>query len=151
MKVDFSKVDLKDIDKFEERALEAFDTLMNRDGEGNDFLGWIDRPVDYDKDEFERIKKAGRPDDGSPCFHCCISVANRKPDGWLFMLISSRCAYFTVCLLHGDEEVVFLSFLQEEVLPVYEVFRRNLLVESRELLLVEAYAAAFDQLAHLAL
>ena len=60
MKVDFSKVDLKDIDKFEERALEAFDTLMNRDGEGNDFLGWIDRPVDYDKDEFERIKKASQ-------------------------------------------------------------------------------------------
>ena len=60
MKVDFSKVDLKDIDKFEERALEAFDTLMNRDGEGNDFLGWIDRPVDYDKDEFERIKKASK-------------------------------------------------------------------------------------------
>ena len=58
MKVDFSNVVLNDIDKYEEKALEAFDTLMNKDGEGNDFLGWIDRPVDYDKDEFERIKKA---------------------------------------------------------------------------------------------
>ena len=58
MKVDFSNVILNDIDKYEEKALEAFDTLMNKDGEGNDFLGWIDRPVDYDKDEFERIKKA---------------------------------------------------------------------------------------------
>lgn len=27
-------------------------------GAGNDFLGWIDLPVNYDKDEFERIKKA---------------------------------------------------------------------------------------------
>lgn len=60
MKVDFSNVNLKKIENYEKRALEAFDTLMKRDGEGNDFLGWIDRPVDYDKDEFERIKKASQ-------------------------------------------------------------------------------------------
>lgn len=58
MKLDFSNVNLDNIGKYEERALTAFDTLMNKDGAGNDFLGWIDRPVDYDKDEFERIKKA---------------------------------------------------------------------------------------------
>lgn len=58
MKVNFSNVNLENIDKYEEKALTAFDTLMGRNGEGNDFLGWIDRPVDYDKDEFERIKKA---------------------------------------------------------------------------------------------
>ena len=32
--------------------------LLSREGEGNDFLGWIDLPVDYDKEEFERIQKA---------------------------------------------------------------------------------------------
>ena len=32
--------------------------LLNRTGEGNDFLGWIDLPVNYDKEEFSRIKKA---------------------------------------------------------------------------------------------
>ena len=58
MKLDFSNINLDKLDKYEERALAAFDTLMNKDGAGNDFLGWIDRPVDYDKDEFERIKKA---------------------------------------------------------------------------------------------
>ncbi|MDE7230874.1 MAG: glucose-6-phosphate isomerase [Oscillospiraceae bacterium] len=36
----------------------AHDTLVSRKGPGNDFLGWINLPVDYDKDEFERIKKA---------------------------------------------------------------------------------------------
>lgn len=60
MKVDFSNVNLGKIENYEKRALKAFDTLMKRDGEGNDFLGWIDRPVDYDKDEFERIKKASQ-------------------------------------------------------------------------------------------
>ena len=36
----------------------AHDTLHNGTGLGNDFLGWRDLPVDYDKDEFARIKKA---------------------------------------------------------------------------------------------
>ena len=31
---------------------------MSKQGAGNDYLGWIDLPVDYDKDEFARIKKA---------------------------------------------------------------------------------------------
>lgn len=36
----------------------AYKTLMDRSGAGNDFLGWIDLPVDYDKEEFARIKVA---------------------------------------------------------------------------------------------
>ena len=36
----------------------AHKTLTERNGLGNDFLGWIDLPVDYDKEEFARIKAA---------------------------------------------------------------------------------------------
>ena len=36
----------------------AHDQLVNRNGLGSDFLGWIDLPVDYDKEEFARIKQA---------------------------------------------------------------------------------------------
>ncbi len=32
--------------------------LEDRSGDGNDFLGWLDLPVNYDKDEFARIKAA---------------------------------------------------------------------------------------------
>ena len=32
--------------------------LVAKSGAGNDFLGWIDLPVDYDKEEFARIQKA---------------------------------------------------------------------------------------------
>ena len=39
-------------------AEEAKKTLVEKSGEGNDFLGWVDLPVDYDKEEFARIKKA---------------------------------------------------------------------------------------------
>ena len=36
----------------------AHDTLCAKNGPGSDFLGWVDLPVDYDKDEFARIEKA---------------------------------------------------------------------------------------------
>ena len=32
--------------------------LREGTGAGNDFRGWLDLPVDYDKDEFARIKAA---------------------------------------------------------------------------------------------
>ena len=39
-------------------AQDAKKVLVEKTGDGNDFLGWIDLPVDYDKEEFARIKKA---------------------------------------------------------------------------------------------
>lgn len=38
----------------------AKNKLLSRSGEGSSFLGWIDLPVDYDKTEFRRIKKAAK-------------------------------------------------------------------------------------------
>lgn len=37
---------------------DAKETLLSGNGAGNDFLGWVNLPVDYDKEEFARIKKA---------------------------------------------------------------------------------------------
>ena len=37
---------------------DAHKTLTEGTGEGNDFLGWLGLPFDYDKEEFARIKKA---------------------------------------------------------------------------------------------
>lgn len=39
-------------------AENAKNTLVSKNGAGNDFLGWIDLPVNYDKKEFERIQNA---------------------------------------------------------------------------------------------
>ena len=41
-------------------AQAAKETLISRSGAGNDFLGWIDLPVNYDKEEFSRIKAAAK-------------------------------------------------------------------------------------------
>lgn len=39
-------------------ATDAKDLLVSKTGAGNDFLGWLDLPVDYDKEEFARIQAA---------------------------------------------------------------------------------------------
>ena len=38
----------------------AHELLENRNGLGNDFLGWLDLPVNYDKEEFTRIQAAAK-------------------------------------------------------------------------------------------
>ena len=41
-------------------AEDAKKVLVEKTGAGNDFLGWIDLPVDYDKEEFARIKESAK-------------------------------------------------------------------------------------------
>ncbi len=47
-----------EVDSMKKLTEDAKELLVSKTGAGNDFLGWIDLPVDYDKDEFARIKKA---------------------------------------------------------------------------------------------
>ena len=49
-----------EIDSMKVITLNAAERLKSRKGEGNDFLGWIDLPVNYDKEEFARIKAAAK-------------------------------------------------------------------------------------------
>ena len=43
---------------YQDKINAADEMLRNKSGEGSDFLGWLDLPANYDKDEFERIKKS---------------------------------------------------------------------------------------------
>lgn len=47
-----------DLEGLKGQVLSAHDTVNNKSGLGNDFLGWVTLPEDYDKEEFSRIKKA---------------------------------------------------------------------------------------------
>ncbi len=47
-----------EVDSMKRQAESAKELLVSKTGAGNDFLGWIDLPENYDKDEFSRIKKA---------------------------------------------------------------------------------------------
>ncbi len=48
----------QEINNISKNVYDAFNTLNSRTGEGSNFLGWIDLPVKYDREEFSRIKKA---------------------------------------------------------------------------------------------
>lgn len=47
-----------DLEGLKGQVLSAHDAVNNKSGLGNDFLGWVTLPEDYDKEEFSRIKKA---------------------------------------------------------------------------------------------
>ena len=62
--VDFSKSEkYASYDEYKKdaaRVKDAFATLAGKNGAGSDFTGWVDLPVDYDKEEAERIKKSAQ-------------------------------------------------------------------------------------------
>ena len=47
-----------ELDMIKNAIVAAKDQLIHKTGAGNDFLGWVDLPIDYDKEEFSRIQKA---------------------------------------------------------------------------------------------
>src|SRR5699024_4875867 len=59
---DYSKVtpfvSAHELDYMQNQVNAADTALRNGTGAGNDFLGWIDLPQNYDKEEFARIKQA---------------------------------------------------------------------------------------------
>ncbi|NHN32910.1 glucose-6-phosphate isomerase [Paenibacillus agricola] len=64
LKFDYSKalsfIQQHEVDYLAAPIQLAHDQLHNKTGTGSDYLGWIDLPVDYDKEEFARIQKAAK-------------------------------------------------------------------------------------------
>jgi len=62
LKFDYSKaltfVGQHEVDYLTDQVRLAHDQLHNGTGAGSDYLGWIDLPNEYDKEEFARIKQA---------------------------------------------------------------------------------------------
>ena len=82
-------------------TLAAREQLLGGTGAGNDFLGWVDLPENYDKEEFARIKKAAgdrhrRLVSGRP-------GGDRVPEPLLLQRRSPRRAQDAGDLFPGDE------------------------------------------------
>ena len=64
IKFDYSKagefVKESEITYFKDIVKTCHEMLHNKTGAGNDFLGWLDLPLNYDKEEFARIKAAAQ-------------------------------------------------------------------------------------------
>ena len=62
IRLDYSKakrfVSEEELVNIKETVLDAKETLVSKKGAGNDYLGWIDLPINYDKEEYARIKKS---------------------------------------------------------------------------------------------
>ena len=57
IKVDLSKAKLTEsMDSYKEQVAQIHEMIHNKTGQGSDFLGWVDLPVNYDKDEVENMK-----------------------------------------------------------------------------------------------
>ncbi len=46
-----------EVEQLQPMVTAAHELLHNKTGAGNEFLGWVDLPINYDKEEFERVKK----------------------------------------------------------------------------------------------
>ena len=57
--VDFSKA-VRAVDEFAAPLIQAHQWLQEATGRGNDFVGWVNLPRDYDKEEYARIKAAAK-------------------------------------------------------------------------------------------
>ncbi len=58
MKFDASHGLLKEeISSYQDKVTQLHEAIRKRTGAGNDYMGWVEWPVSYDKDEFERIIK----------------------------------------------------------------------------------------------
>ena len=59
---DYSKaapfIGAHEVDFMKKQVMDAKDLLVSKTGAGNDFLGWLELPKNYDKEEFARIQKA---------------------------------------------------------------------------------------------
>lgn len=61
MKFDVTHAFLKeDIKAYQEQVNNCHDALVNKTGKGNDYVGWVDWPTTYDKEEFARLKKTAK-------------------------------------------------------------------------------------------
>lgn len=55
-----SGLSIEDFQVVSDKIERAHKTLQNKSGLGNDYIGWLDYPDNYDKDEFEKIKQCAK-------------------------------------------------------------------------------------------
>ncbi|HCJ37391.1 glucose-6-phosphate isomerase [Sharpea azabuensis] len=61
IQIDLSQAKLPEsVESYKDKVAEIHKMIHEKTGAGNDFLGWVELPTDYDKDEFARIQKKAK-------------------------------------------------------------------------------------------
>ncbi len=65
--IDYSKANMTtdQLLNYQDRVNELHKVIHEKTGAGNDFLGWLDYPVTYDKEEFDRMKACAKKIQGN--------------------------------------------------------------------------------------
>lgn len=76
IKVDFSNTNIKleDIMEYEEQVKNIHKSLHEKASDEKEFLGWLELPTNYDKEEFARIKKAAEKIKKDSSILLCIGI-----------------------------------------------------------------------------
>ena len=69
----------EEVGYMEKLVEDARKVLVSKSGAGNDFLGWLDLPVEYDKEEFARIKKAAEKIQSDSEVLVVIGIGGSRP------------------------------------------------------------------------
>ena len=76
IKLDFSNTNIKieDVMEYENEVKNIHKNLHEKANDEKEFLGWLELPTNYDKDEFERIKKAAEKIKSDSEVFLCIGI-----------------------------------------------------------------------------
>ena len=69
-----TKIEMKEIMKYSEKVENIHKELHEKSEDENEFLGWLTLPTNYDKEEFERIKKAAEKIQKDSKVFLCIGI-----------------------------------------------------------------------------
>ena len=57
LELKYSGIDTKELSKYKEKVQKIHSELQENKNKKDEFLGWLNLPTDYNKKEFEKIKK----------------------------------------------------------------------------------------------
>lgn len=104
MKLDTTHAFLKeDVKSYQEVVNKYHEQLMKRTGKGNDFVGWVEWPHTYDKEEFDRMKKVAQKI-REKCDVCIVC-------GIVGSYLGARAAIEMINGLYADKkpEIIFMG------------------------------------------
>ncbi len=67
-------IEMRKVIKYQERVEKIDKEIRNNSSEPSEFLGWLDLPTNYDKEEFERIKKSANTIRNNSKVFICIGI-----------------------------------------------------------------------------
>ena len=102
-------------DSYVQDLQQAHTWLQEATGRGSDFVGWVNLPKDYDKEEFARamewVEKYCKPNEGSDCNPAHLVYSREQKDVvWEYVV---KMTLIFRDLMHGNPKLAEMGFEEE--------------------------------------